>query len=234
MDSLPVNPTDLVIILVLVLSAIFAFVRGFVHEMLAIGSWVGAAFTTLYGFPHVQPIARQYITSPLLADMAAGIVIFLAVLVVLSIVTRMLAGRVRDSSLGPLDRSLGLLFGVLRGGVLVCIAWLMLLWVMPREDHPDWITEARGLPLVEKGGSLIARLIPEEFGGRAVRAAQTATPDKINVERYQDLLSPSPKGGAEIVGGDAKAGYKGAERDAMQQLIEAATQADSSAEEPGR
>ena len=235
MDSLPLNPMDLAIIVILLLSAVFAFVRGFVHELLAIGSWVGAALATLYGFPHAQPLARAQIASPLLADMAAGVAIFLVVLVVLSIATRLLCSRVRDSSLGPLDRSLGLLFGVLRGGVLVCIAWLMLLWVMPREDHPDWITEARGLPLVEKGGTLIAGLIPDELGGRAARAAQVETPETIDAERYQLLLSPGTKdAGGEATAQSDKPGYKGKERDAMQQLIEAATQDSSSAGEAGR
>ena len=244
MDSLPLNPTDLAILVVLLLSAVFAFVRGFVHEMLAIGSWIGAALATLYGFPHAQPLARQHIGSPLLADMAAGMAIFLVVLVALSIATRLVCSRVRDSSLGPLDRSLGLLFGVARGGVLVSIAWLMLLWVMPREDHPDWITEARGLPLVEKGGTLIAGLIPDELGGRAARAAQMKAPapgDPSDTERYQLLLSPSPspstspkETGEGGVAPSDKPGYKGIERDAMQRLIETATQDSSSKEEVGR
>jgi len=230
MDALPINLTDLVIVLVLGLSAAFAFFRGFVHELMAIGSWIGAGVATLYGFPLVQPKAREFIASPLLADMAAGVAIFLAVLIVLSILTRLLSRRVRDSSLGPLDRSLGLVFGFLRGGVLVCIAWLVLLWVMPREDHPEWITEAKALPLVERGGALLAELIPEELGGRAARAVGSEGPDKIAGERYQMLLSPSAKG-AQI---GEKPGYKGIERDAMQQLIEAATQDDPAASEVGQ
>ncbi len=230
MDALPINMTDLAIALVLGLSAAFAFFRGFVHELLAIGSWVGAAVATLYGFPLAQPKARELIASPLLADMAAGIAIFLIVLIALSIVTRLLSRRVRDSSLGPLDRSLGLVFGALRGAVLVCIAWLVLLWAIPREDHPDWIAEAKALPLLEQGGAWLAELIPDELGGRAARAAGVERPDKIAEERYQLLLSPGAKS-AQV---GEKPGYKGVERDAMKQLIEAATQDDAAAGEVGR
>ncbi len=230
MDNLPINVTDLTILAILGLSAAFAFFRGFVHELLAIVSWVGAGGVTLYGFPLAQPEARKYIASPLIADMAAGIVLFLVVLVVLSIATRLLSRRVRDSSLGPLDRSLGLLFGALRGAVLVCVAWLMLLWVMPRDDLPVWIAEAHALPLVEKGSDLLTRLIPDELGGDAVRAAQTLKPDPIGATNYEDLLKPRANGGTTQV----KPGYKGTERDAMRQLIEAATQNNSPAEEVGR
>ncbi len=230
MDKLPINVTDLTILAILGFSAAFAFFRGFVHELLAIGSWIGAGVVTLYGFPFAQPEARKYIASPLIADMAAGIVLFLIVLVVLSIATRLLSRRVRDSSLGPLDRSLGLLFGALRGAVLVCIAWLMLLWVVPRNDLPDWIAEAHALPLVEKGSDLLTRLIPDELGGDAVRAAQALKPDPLGAGSYEDLLSPRAKGSSIKV----KPGYKGAERDAMRQLIEAATQDNSPAEEVAR
>src|SRR3546814_1784911 len=55
MDSLPINLADLIVIVVLLVSGVFAFVRGFVHEVLAIASWVGAAFVTLYAYPLVQP-----------------------------------------------------------------------------------------------------------------------------------------------------------------------------------
>ncbi len=230
MDSLPINPTDLGIVLILALSAAFAFFRGFVHELLAIGSWIGAGVATLYGFPYAQPEARKYIPSEIMADMTAGIAIFLVVLIVLSIVTRLLSRRVRDSALGPLDRSLGLLFGALRGAVLVCIAWLMLLWVVPREDHPGWIAEARGLPLVERGGTLIADLIPGRLGDGVARSARVDGPSGISGDQYQELLSPATKGTLDT----DKPGYKGKERDAMQRLIEATTQESTSAKEAER
>jgi len=230
-DSLPINLTDIIVLTVLVLSAAFAFVRGFVHEMLAIGSWVGAALATLYGFTYAQPIARQYIPSPLIADRVAGIAIFLVVLVILSIVTRLLCRRVRNSGMGPLDRSLGLVFGVARGAVLVCIAWLMLLWVMPREDHPEWITEARTLPLIEKGGAMIASIIPDEFGGRAARATQAPEAESGSSDSYQLLVRPSARANSAR---PEKDGYKGIERDAMQQLIEATTQGQANGKEPSQ
>jgi membrane protein required for colicin V production len=230
-DSLPINLTDIIVLTVLVLSAAFAFVRGFVHEMLAIGSWVGAALATLYGFPYAQPIAREHIPSPLIADMVAGIAIFLVVLVALSIVTRLLCKRVRNSGMGPLDRSLGLVFGVARGAVLVCIAWLMLLWVMPREDHPEWITEARTLPLIEKGGAMIASIIPDGLGGRAARATQAPDAQSGSSDPYQLLVRPSARANA---ASNDKDGYKGVERDAMQQLIEATTQGQANAKEPSQ
>ena len=106
----------------------------------------------------------------------------------------------------------------------------MLLWVVPREDLPDWNSEARALPLVEKGSDLLTRLIPNALGGDTLRAAQALKPDPFSAGSYEDLLKPNAQGGSI----DVKPGYKGKERDAMQQLIEAATQNNSTAEDLGR
>lgn len=230
MEGFPINLTDAAILAILALSAAFAFFRGFVHETLAVVSWVGSALATLYGFPYAQPKAREFISSPLLADMVAGIAIFLIVLIILTIVTRSLSRRIQDSSLGPLDRSLGLVFGALRGAVLVCVAWLLMVWVLPREDMPDWITEARGLPLVERGGALIVKLIPEKYQVHPAETPAPVKPGKIAADGDDLLIPPAARGAAP----QNKPGYKGTERDAMQQLIEAATQNDAAAEQAGR
>ncbi len=59
MDGFPVNITDIGILTVMLISGVFAFVRGFVHEFLAVIAWVGAALATIYGIDLVIPLARQ-------------------------------------------------------------------------------------------------------------------------------------------------------------------------------
>ena len=83
------------------------------------GAWVGAAIATLYLFEFAQPVARTYIEVELIADIVAGVVLFVITLIVLSLISHALSRRVRDSALGPLDRSLGLVFGLARGAALV-------------------------------------------------------------------------------------------------------------------
>jgi len=232
METPPNNVTDIVIVLLIVLSGVFAFFRGFVHELLAVVSWIGAGIATLYGFPYAQPLARQWISIQLAADMAAGIAIFLVVLVILSVLTRIVAHRIRNSSFGPLDRSLGLIFGFLRGAVLVCLAWLLLVWALPPEDYPEWITEARALPLVERGSNVLVGLLPQHLRERAPSAVRDVRKGaerlQDSAESYRNLLSPQPKSGAS---GDAD-GYNERMRDEMDRAIEAATQGINGSEVP--
>lgn len=220
MDLSPINLTDIAVALVILFSGLLALFRGFVHEILSVASWVGAAVATLIGFPFAQPEVRKLIAIPLVADLATGVAIFLVVLVLLSILTRIIANRVRGSGLGPLDRSLGLVFGFARGALLVCIAWLVLIWVLPREDHPDWLLQARALPLVESGGTFLISLLPEHLReGLAASASENngATPTQ---QSFQSLINPPPKAGAP----ETEPGYNTRMRDEMQRAIEATTQ----------
>lgn len=200
MDSLPINLADLIVIIVLIVSGIFAFVRGFVHEVLAIGSWVAAAFVTLYAFPHARPLVEQYIPTEFFASLVTGVVIFLVSLVLFSVVTRLLSNRVQQSSLGALDRSLGLLFGFARGAVIVVLAWMLLSFLMPEEERFDWVMEARSRPLVEKGADLLLALVPEDLLEKGDEAAEDARRRAEELRRqeqtYRQLVSPLRKADA--------------------------------------
>ena len=220
MDSLPINLADLIVIIVLVVSGIFAFVRGFVHEVLAVGSWVGAAFVTLYAYPHVQPLVLGVITVEFIASLLTGVGLFLVTLVIFSVLTRILSNRIQQSSLGALDRSLGLLFGFLRGAVIVVLAWLALGYMVTEEDRPNWIQEARTRPLVEQGAGLLLTLVPPELLERGDQAAEDARrragEGRRAEQTYQQLVSPLRKGDAE----QEQPAYNEGMRDEIEKAIE--------------
>src|SRR3546814_16472764 len=75
--------------------------------VLAIASWVGAAFVTLYAYPLVQPWVLGVIAVEFIASLLTGVGLFLITLVLFSVLTRILSNRIQQSSLGALDRSLG-------------------------------------------------------------------------------------------------------------------------------
>lgn len=200
MDSLPINLADLIVIIVLLASGVFALVRGFVHEVLAVASWVGAAFVTLYAYPVVQPWALNIIAVEFIASLLTGVGLFLIALVVFSVLTRVLSNRIQQSGLGPLDRSLGLLYGFARGAVIVVLAWLALGYVVSAEDRPNWIQEAKSRPLVERGAALLLTLVPAELlesGDQAAEDARRRAEELRRAEEtYRELVSPLRKADA--------------------------------------
>lgn len=212
MDNLPINAVDLVILVVVVLSGLLAFSRGFVHEFLGLIAWIGAAFVTLHFFLPAQEIARDIIAIEILADIAAGLVLFLVALFFFSLISRSIGKRVRESSIGFLDRSLGFLFGLARGALIVCLLWLVLSWLMPPADRPQWVQEARALPLLENGAELLRDVVPREL----------VLPGEDN--RDQELVNPVPPLQPGTTNGEADEegpnGYSEDSRREMKRLME--------------
>ena len=97
---------DIVLIAVVLLSGLLALLRGFVHEVLSFGAWIAAGLVALYAFPYVQPHARELISMQVIADVGAGVVLFLVALVVFTLIARAIAAGVHKSGLSALDRTL--------------------------------------------------------------------------------------------------------------------------------
>ncbi|MEQ8354105.1 MAG: CvpA family protein [Kiloniellaceae bacterium] len=220
MDSLPINLADLIVIIVLVVSGIFAFVRGFVHEVLAVASWVGAAFATLYAYPLVQPWVLNVIAVEFIASLLTGVGLFLVALVLFSVMTRILSNRIQQSSLGALDRSLGLLFGFVRGAVIVVLAWLALSYMVVEDERPGWIQEAKTRPLMERGADMLLTLVPPSLLQRGDQQADEARRRAEEMRRaeqtYQQLVSPLRKADAP----DDQPAYNEGMRDEIEKAIE--------------
>lgn len=219
MDALPINITDLIILVVLALSALLAFSRGFVHEVLGVAAWVGAAFVTLWFFAPAQELARELIAIELLADIGAGVVLFIVSLVLFSIVSRGIGRRVRESSLGFLDRTLGFVFGLLRGAVIICLLWLGLSWLMPPAEQPPWITEARALPLVDAGAEMIRTLVPGELRFQTAGTEREGSETAPTVDLRTPPLQPTPQSGDEAAV-DQNPGYGDQPRRELDRLLE--------------
>jgi len=215
-----VNWVDIGFGLVILISAVLAFSRGFVHEILAVAAWVGAVFATIHGFPIVRPYARELIGVELAADLAAGTAVFIVSLVVLSLLTRGITRQVKDSALNALDRSLGFLFGIVRGAVLVCLAYIGVGMIWPPAEQPTWLREARSLPIVETGAAMLRSLAPgsaHAAGSDAAARARSAAEQALETKRMLDqMLTPQPRDAS----GEPKAGYSDKERTEMERLIE--------------
>jgi len=213
--------TDIVVIVIILLSALFALIRGFVKEVLSVAGWVGAAFVTLYLFHTVTPWFRSFIAIPWLADAAAGVAIFVVSLVVLSAISHAIALRVHQSSFSALDKSLGLVFGILRGVVIVCLGYLALGWaVSSPDDYPSWVKEAKTAPIVERGARMIEQLIPESARRRGIQAVGDAESKARSgldaAQAVQKLAKPDAKADAP----KEQEGYKPDENKEMDRLFQ--------------
>lgn len=123
---------DGVVALVIVLSAVLAYSRGLVREALAIAGWVGAAVLAYIFAVKVQPLVKELpVVGKFLADscelsiIAAFAAVFAIGLVIAALFSPLLSSLVQRSILGGLDQGLGFLFGVIRGVLLVAVAFIV-------------------------------------------------------------------------------------------------------------
>lgn len=164
MSAFPFTAMDVAALVVVGLSVLVALVRGATREMLSLATWIGAAAAAFYGFPYARELARRTIETPWMADAAALCVAFVVPLIALKIVAAVLAGHIPGGTFGTIDRTLGVVFGVARGAVVVCAAYLGLTILVGPDDLPDWVQQAVVLPYVQDGAALLNRLMPADLG----------------------------------------------------------------------
>ena len=158
------NALDIFVIAIVILSGLFAFARGFVRECLSIASWIGATGAALYATPYLRPYAEHYVPKGAVADATAAGAAFIVTLIVLTLIAGTISRHVQRSSLSALDRTLGLMFGLMRGALLVAIGFLALSFVLPPgTERPQWIAQSRTAPLFAAATGSLARLVPEPF-----------------------------------------------------------------------
>jgi len=186
------NWVDLVVLAVILLSGLLAFMRGFVREALGLGAWLVAAFVASpYGvFPYVAPWARQQFADSTLADTVAYAGVFLIVLIALSVLANSLSNFVHYSALGGLDRTLGLVFGLVRGAVLLAIAYILVGMAVPVDQWPPAVLDARSLPAIYRGAAWIVAELPAAY-----RPALAAPPPGRSTSAAS-LFQPNPVGRA--------------------------------------
>ena len=158
------NEFDLGIIVFVGLSGLFAFARGFVKEVLSIIAWFGASLAALYAFPYLRPLALRFTPSPEVADATSSLIAFVIALVILSFITAAVARRVKESPLSPIDRILGLIFGLARGALLAVLIFIALNTVLPALGAvPPWFSQARTRPLLMEGADALRKLAPRSI-----------------------------------------------------------------------
>ncbi|MFS4582754.1 CvpA family protein [Phaeobacter sp. C3_T13_0] len=162
---------DGVVALVIVLSALLAYSRGFVREAMAIAGWIAAAILAFLFAPQVEPLMAEIpVIGEFIADscelsiIAAFAAVFALALIVVSFFTPLFSSLVQRSALGGLDQGIGFFFGVLRGILLVAIAFFLYNVVMTGQSFTI-VDESRSAVVFERMIGKIEDRNPEQALG---------------------------------------------------------------------
>ena len=207
---MPITLLDIIVLAILLLSGLLAMIRGFMREILSIAAWGTAALTTLYAYQKLLPTAKTYIANDTVATAAVIAGVFIVTLIVVSIVTVRISDMILDSRIGALDRTLGFLFGLARGLLIVVVAFMFFSWLVPDKQRPDWVTGAKSRVVLQGTGDWLLSLLPDDPENTILKKFKKNKPDDDQTDTEQ----------AAPASGD---GYSKPARDSLKKLIEKPT-----------
>lgn len=168
---------DVLVVAVLLISLLISFFRGFIREILTIFGLFGAALAALIFSPIVEPMIAGFFVSaegeevekfmgflpyPLFAKLLSYGGIFLIFMVVLSLLSHFLSDAAEKVGLGSLDRSLGALFGLVRGILLIGLLYLPFHYILDDNQKESWLGKAMTYPYLEWTAKTIGGFIPSD------------------------------------------------------------------------
>ena len=177
---MPITLLDVILIGVMLISAMLAMIRGFLREILSIAAWVIAAAVTLFSYGRLLPLAKGYVNNDIIAAVVVVAGTFLLTLVVVSAATVRFSDMVLDSRVGALDRTLGFLFGLARGLIIVVVAFLFFVWLVPTKTQPSWVANAKSKVVLQSTGDWLMSMLPDDPESTILKRLKRPTPEEID------------------------------------------------------
>lgn len=224
MENTHFNSFDVTMALILGVSGIFAFRRGLVKEITALGTWILSSLFAFAFYPIAKPFFHKHIENAMLADAATALGLFSLAIIVLVPLGDYLGTLVKGPRLGAIDRSLGFVFGLVRGFLIVCLIFLGVTFFFPEdkpEQQPAWLASARVKPALAYGVKAFQGFVPEDAGAMLARKAQdsrdAAQEAAQDARRLEDISTPVPFNHATA---EEASSYGEKARDTMNELMD--------------
>lgn len=242
---------DYIYIIVLLASTVWATIRGGVYETIATLSWVVAAVAARFISPWLDTVFQSWFKLPdstVVTLVASYFVVFFVILLLVGFVNQKLRDKIQESMMNVTDHTLGVIFGIVRGIVVMGIVYWISLWYFSDMPHmPRWMADARTRPVMQ----LTAVKLDDWFvpGSENKLLARDVAGTKQADEIYKNLINPAvatvnnikqsePKNTEKsdtpktetktktTVKSDSDTGYKSSERTALEkQLLQIETSA---------
>ena len=209
---------DYVYVFVVIVSTIWATMRGGIYETIATMSWVVAAITARFVSPHLDKLLQDWFNvsgSTVGTLVASYFIVFFVILVIVGFINQKLREKIQNSFLSASDKTLGVIFGIIRSVVVMGFVYWGALWYYSDTPHlPHWVADARTRPIMQ----LTAIKMDEWFFFGNNKLLKR---DMGNVKDFKNLINPSVKQKSEDSESKnaGETGYKSSERAALENQL---------------
>lgn len=233
---------DIVVLSSLLISGAIAFLRGFIREVLTIFGILGGLVAAYFGGKPLTPLVQGWlgvqdgkepeklfnvVPFDILGQVLAYGGVFLLVVIALTIVSHVLSGAAKAAGLGPVDRTLGVVFGLARGILLLALLYMPVQLFVDDAKRDEWFADSKTRIYVESTSNWLSALIPDTMKEDTKDKAEKAAEDAAQATRERleqiDILKPdsaAPKKETPAPSDQTGTGYDRQDRQNLNQLLE--------------
>jgi len=184
---------DYVYILVVLASTVWATIRGGIYETIATLSWVVAAIAARFVSPMLDGLLQKWfgLTESTVGTLVSSyFIVFFVILLIAGFFNQKLRDRIQASMMNVTDHTLGVIFGIIRGIVVMGVVYWVTLWYFSDAPHmPHWVADARTRPVMQ----LTALKLDQWFlpGPENKLLQRDIAGTREAIEIYNNLINPA-------------------------------------------
>ena len=210
-----INLLDIILFIGIFVSLIIGYTRGFIKEILSIINWLLAAWIAFNYYSDLKTITINFINSNIIADAIAFGILFLLSIITLTILSNFISKNIKNSLLAPLDRIIGMIFGIIRAILLIIVLFIagnQTIWI--NNTLPKLIYNAYSYPIIISATNYLKNIFPNEFFAIDIKAIKI---QELNINELIDKnkLFNEPEVNKNI---ENESSYTPAEREQMDRL----------------
>tara|TARA_Y100000385_G_scaffold277000_1_gene323411 strand:- start:5322 stop:5978 length:657 start_codon:yes stop_codon:yes gene_type:complete len=214
MDDLSTIFFDILVLIAILISLLLAFYRGLFKELLSTVLWIGSLTLGLLGSLELTPELSSHVPSVPGLNWIIGGAISIISFLLGSFANRWLIKRLNIEPPTLIDRSLGFLFGFIRGVFLVSCAFIVLHSLVGKELIPNWIKSSKLTFLLQNSSNAIIYLIPKNLD-KQLKYYGVTSPQNTSPRNFEKLNAPQKP----IRGKNLTPGYTPKQRNRMENVI---------------
>ena len=192
MEALGLNLADWFILIVLIASGIISFARGFTKEFLSLFLWL-AAFIAAISLEYLAtPKINGFIGNEEISKIIAYIVVFLIFIFIGGMIIKFISKLIKWSGASGFDRFLGVVFGLMRGSIVLFVIFLLL---PSGIKTTDLINNSKITPIIQKYAPEIEAYFRELIDNRNVMEEALEIIEPLKQEVVPEPISEDTKDG---------------------------------------
>ena len=192
MEALGLNLADWFILIVLIASGIISFARGFTKEFLSLFLWL-AAFIAAISLEYLAtPKINEFIGNEEISKIISYIVVFLIFIFIGGMIIKFISKLIKWSGASGFDRFLGVVFGLMRGSIVLFVIFLLL---PSGIKTTDLINNSKITPIIQKYAPEIEAYFRELIDNRNVVEEALEIIDPLKQEVVPEPISEDTKDG---------------------------------------